>query len=92
MCLRRRRARSLGGAIDLDGAAFIVKVEERKAAGMKSIADVRDEVEQMLKNLEKERLRKRWIAKLRKKSLRGVLLTAGPQWSRRHDDPGSDVG
>ena len=50
------------------GAVFIVKVEERKAAGMKSIADVRDEVEQMLKNLEKERLRKQWIAKLRKKS------------------------
>ncbi|MFO1458652.1 MAG: peptidylprolyl isomerase [Verrucomicrobiota bacterium] len=59
---------SVSGAIDLDGAVFIVKVEERKAAGMKSIADVRDEVEQMLKNLEKERLRKQWIAKLRKKS------------------------
>ena len=59
---------SVSGAIDLDGAVFIIKVEERKAAGMKSIADVRDEVEQMLKNQEKERLRKQWIAKLRKKS------------------------
>ncbi|MBL9173030.1 MAG: peptidylprolyl isomerase [Verrucomicrobiales bacterium] len=59
---------SVSGIIDLDGAVFIVKVEERKSAGMRSIAEVRDEVEQMLKNMEKERLRKQWIAKLRKKS------------------------
>ena len=54
--------------IDLDSAVFIVKVEERRSSGMKPIADVRDEVEQMLRNIEKERLRKQWIARLRKKS------------------------
>jgi len=59
---------SLSDIIDLDGAVFIVKVEERKSSGMRSIADVRDEVEVMLQNLEKERLRKQWIARLRKKS------------------------
>ncbi|MEN9674940.1 MAG: Parvulin-like peptidyl-prolyl isomerase [Verrucomicrobiota bacterium] len=59
---------AVSGVIDLDGAVFIVKVEERKAAGMRSITDVRDEVELALKNLEKERLRKQWIARLRKKS------------------------
>lgn len=59
---------SVSGVIDLDGAVFIVKVEERKAAGMRTIGEVRDEAEQMLRNLEKERLRKQWMAKLRKKS------------------------
>jgi len=59
---------SVSEILDLDGAVFIVKVEERKGAGMRSVADVRDEVEVMLQNMEKERLRKQWIARLRKKS------------------------
>lgn len=59
---------SVSDIIDLDGAVFIVKVEERKGAGMRSVSDVRDELEVMLQNLEKERLRKQWIARLRKKS------------------------
>lgn len=59
---------TVSGIIDLDGAIFIVKVEERKAGGMRTISEVRDEVEASLKNLEKERLRNQWIARLRKKS------------------------
>ena len=53
---------------DLEGAVFVVKVEERKAAGMRSLSDARTEIEQTLKTAELERLRKQWIAKLRKKS------------------------
>ena len=59
---------AVSDAIDLDGAVFMIKVEERKSAGMRPISEVRDEVEQMLRNLEKERLRKQWMARLRKKS------------------------
>lgn len=53
---------------DLEGAVFVIKVEERKPAGMRSLSDVRTEIEQTLKTAELERLRKQWIAKLRKKS------------------------
>lgn len=55
-------------AIDLDSAVFMVKVEERKDAGMRSLSEVRSEIEQTLRSAEMERLRKQWIAKLRKKS------------------------
>jgi parvulin-like peptidyl-prolyl isomerase len=54
--------------LNLDGAEFIVKVEERKEAGMKPLSEARLEIEQTLKTEEMERLRKQWIAKLRKKS------------------------
>jgi len=53
---------------DLDGAVFIEKVEERKASGMRPLGEVRTEIEQTLRTGEMERLRKQWIAKLRKKS------------------------
>jgi peptidyl-prolyl cis-trans isomerase SurA len=52
--------------INLDSAVFIVKVEERKPAGMKPLTEMRDEIELSLRNLEKDRLRKQWIAKLKK--------------------------
>jgi peptidyl-prolyl cis-trans isomerase SurA len=53
---------------DLEGAVFIIKVEERKPAGMRTLNEARAEIEQTLKATELERLRKQWIAKLRKKS------------------------
>lgn len=53
---------------DLETAIFILKVEERKPAGMRSLAEVRTEIEQTLRTTEMERLRKQWIGRLRKKS------------------------
>lgn len=53
---------------DLDNAVFIVKVEGRKESGMRSLNEVRTEIEKTLQAAEMERLRKQWIAKLRKKS------------------------
>ena len=62
------KAGDVSGIQDLGGAIFITKVEERKAAGMRSLSDVRNEIEQTLKSEEMERLRKQWVARLRKKS------------------------
>lgn len=53
---------------NLDNAVFIVKIEERKEAGMRSLSEVRTEIEQTLQAAEMERLRKQWISRLRKKS------------------------
>ncbi len=53
---------------DLDSAIFIIKVEERKPAGMRSLSDVRTEIEQTLRTAEMERLRKQWVGRLRKKA------------------------
>jgi parvulin-like peptidyl-prolyl isomerase len=48
---------------------FIVKVEERETAHTRPLSEVRTEVEKTLKAVESERLRKKWITKLRNKSL-----------------------
>jgi peptidyl-prolyl cis-trans isomerase SurA len=58
----------VSGIQDLGGAIFITKVEERKAAGMRPLSEVRNEIEQTLKSEEMERLRKQWVARLRKNS------------------------
>jgi peptidyl-prolyl cis-trans isomerase SurA len=53
--------------IEVEGAIFLVKVEERKAAGVLPLSEVRADVETTLKNEERERLRKGWINRLRQK-------------------------
>jgi peptidyl-prolyl cis-trans isomerase SurA len=58
----------VSGIQDLGGAIFITKVEERKSAGMRPLSEVRNEIEQTLKSEEMERLRKQWVARLRKNS------------------------
>ena len=62
------KAGEVSGIQDLGGAIFITKVEERKAAGMRTLSEVRNEIEQTLKSEEMERLRKQWVARLRKNS------------------------
>ena len=57
---------AVSAPMNLDSAVFIVKVEERKPAGMKPLTEMRDEIELSLRNLEKDRLRKQWITKLKK--------------------------
>lgn len=57
----------LSELIEVDGAIFIVKVEEKKAAGILPLSEVRQDVETTLRNEERERLRKGWIRRLRDK-------------------------
>ena len=50
----------------LEGSAFLLKVEERKDGAVKSLTEVREEIEADLKKSEEERLQKAWVARLRK--------------------------
>jgi parvulin-like peptidyl-prolyl isomerase len=54
--------------IDTDGAVFLLKVEGRETARVRPLTEVRSDVEAVLVDMERERLRKQWIARLRKKS------------------------
>jgi peptidyl-prolyl cis-trans isomerase SurA len=57
----------LSELIEVEGAIFIVKVEEKKAAGILPLSEVRQDVEGTLRNEERDRLRKGWINRLRVK-------------------------
>ncbi len=58
----------LSPVIETEGAVFLVKVEGREAARVRPLAEVRGDVESTLKSVERERLRKQWIARLRTKA------------------------
>lgn len=58
----------LSEVLELDGSAFILKVEERKSAEVRPISEVRLEIEEALKQSERDRLQKAWIERLRKKA------------------------
>jgi peptidyl-prolyl cis-trans isomerase SurA len=58
----------LSPVIETEGAVFLVRVEGREQARVRPLAEVRNDVETTLKGAERERLRKQWIAKLRKKA------------------------
>ena len=51
---------------EVEGSAFLLKVDERKDGSMKSLVEVREEIELELKKAEEERLQKLWVARLRK--------------------------
>lgn len=57
----------LSEPIEVEGAIFLVKVEEKKSAGILPLSEVRLDVESTLKNEERDRLRKAWIRRLRQK-------------------------
>ena len=61
-------AGDLSPVIETDGAVFLVKVEAREQARVRPLIEVRDDVEATLKGAERERLRKKWISKLRAKA------------------------
>ncbi len=58
----------LSPVIETDGAVFLLKVEAREQARVRPLTEVRDDVEATLKGVERERLRKKWINKLRSKA------------------------
>lgn len=56
------------GVIDLPDSCWIMLVEDRRAARVKPLSEVRDEIERILRQTEGERLRKKWIERLKEKS------------------------
>lgn len=63
------KAGEISDPIDAEGAIFVVKIENRELAHQRPLSEVQQEVEQTLKIVETERLRKKWIAKLKAKSM-----------------------
>jgi parvulin-like peptidyl-prolyl isomerase len=55
-------------AIDSSNAVFLVLVEDKHAAHVKPLNEVRDEIERSLRAQEQARLEKQWIAKLKAKT------------------------
>ena len=62
------KAGDLSPVIETEGAVFLVKVEALEQARVRPLTEVRDDVEATLKGVERERLRKKWINKLRTKA------------------------
>ncbi len=54
--------------IELPEACYLLSVEDVRTAHTKSLVDVRDEVEQVLKSEERNRLQKQWLDRLKSKS------------------------
>jgi parvulin-like peptidyl-prolyl isomerase len=55
------------GVIDLPEACYILQVEDVRLAHVKPLADVRTDIDRILKNQERETLRKQWIDRLKSK-------------------------
>ena len=53
--------------VEVQGSRFILKVEEKQQSGIRSLAEARQEIVTLLKDSERQRLQKQWLAKLRKK-------------------------
>ncbi len=56
------------GVVDLKESCLIVQVEDRRAAHVRPLSEVQDEIERTLRQVESERLRKKWIARLKNKA------------------------
>jgi len=54
--------------VEVENIFFIMQVEETKAAGLRPLNDVRQEIELALRSQEVDRLRSNWTKKLRNKS------------------------
>lgn len=54
--------------VETPDACYIVMVEDIKSSHMKSLGEVRDQIEGTLKLEERSRLEKQWLAKLKKKT------------------------
>lgn len=54
--------------VELDGALFILAVEDKRSAGLQPLNEVRNDIESTLRAEEQKRLRVAWIKRLREKS------------------------
>ncbi|MBC8001193.1 MAG: peptidylprolyl isomerase [Opitutaceae bacterium] len=62
------KAGEISAVIDLPEACYIMLVEEVRAAHVKPLQDVRDEIEGILKSQGRERIKKRWVERLKAKA------------------------
>lgn len=62
------KAGEISAVVDLPEACYLMLVEEVRAAHVKPLPDVRDEIEGILKAQGRERLKKRWIERLKAKA------------------------
>lgn len=61
------------GVIETPGAFYIMLVEDKHLAHVKDLSEVRDDIEKILLEKERERLQQQWIDKLRKKTFISVF-------------------
>lgn len=54
--------------IEIDGTAYILKAEEKQTAHVRTLAEMRNEIEGILRQEERKRFREAWIGRLRKKA------------------------
>jgi parvulin-like peptidyl-prolyl isomerase len=62
------KAGEYSDVIETPDACYIILVEDLKSSHMKSLGEVRDQIEVALKLEEQARLQKLWLAKLKKKT------------------------
>ncbi len=62
------KAGQRSGVIDMAEACYLLLVEEVKAAQVRPLVEVRDEIEKLLLNQERARLQKKYVERLKKKS------------------------
>jgi len=61
------------GVIESSGACFLVLLEERRAARVRPLSEMRSDIEKILIGQEGNRLAERWIARLRRKTYVGFF-------------------
>lgn len=62
------KAGEMSGAIETPEACFLMLLEEKRSSHVKALSEVRDEIERNMINEERERLQKKWLDRLRKKT------------------------
>ncbi len=70
------KAGQRSGIVEKADACFLMLVEEARAAHVKSLTEVREQIEKTLAAQERARLQKKWISRLKSKSF--VRTIAGP--------------
>jgi len=71
--------------IELDGAAYIIQVDEKRDSGVKQLEAVRQEIEQAITAQLARQAQQRWLERLRSKAyIKFFLREAGP--SPKNDD------
>jgi parvulin-like peptidyl-prolyl isomerase len=58
----------ISSVIETPEACYLMLVEEKRAAHVKALGDVRDEIEKTMLAQERARLQKQWIERLKKKT------------------------
>lgn len=61
------------GVVETPEAFFLLLLEDRHPEHIKSLSEVREDVERTLKNQERDRLRRQWLDRLRAKTYIGMF-------------------